>query len=65
MQVVKKEYVPHAQQQFSFIYAFKEDFIALKIPENGLELGGWMITPFYNPKVSFPLVDIFLLQNKC
>ena len=57
MQVVKKEYFPHAQQQFSFIFAFKEDFIALKISDKGEELGEWRITPFYSPKVSSSFVE--------
>ena len=67
MQVVKKEYFPHGQLQFSFIFAFKEDYVGLRIPERGLELGGWMITPCYTPKVSPSLVEdvILLLQNKC
>ena len=51
-QVVKKEYYPHGIRQFSFVFAFKEDFISLKIPEEDKELNGWKITPYYNPKVS-------------
>ena len=51
MQVVKKEYFSHGQPQFSFNFSFREEFVSLKIPEKG-ELGGWKITPFYDPKVS-------------
>ena len=51
-QVVKKEYYPHGLQQYSFMFAFKEDFISLEIPERDQELNGWKITPFYDPKVS-------------
>ena len=51
MQIVKKKYVSHGQPQFSFIFSFKEDFVSLKIPEKK-ELGGWEITPFYDPKVN-------------
>ena len=51
MQVVKKEYFSHGQPQFSFTFCFKEEFVSLKIPEKE-KLGGWMITPFYDPKAS-------------
>ena len=50
MQVVKKEYSTHDHPQFSFIFSFKNDFVSLKLPDKG-ELGGWKITPFYDPKV--------------
>ena len=48
---MKKAYFLHGQPQFSFNFSFREDFVSLKIPEKG-ELGGWMITPFYDPNVS-------------
>ena len=51
LQVVKKEY-SHGQQLFSFIFGFEKNFISLDIPDKGLELNGWKITPFYKPKVS-------------
>ena len=51
-QVVKKEYCTHCVRQFSFVFAFKEDFISLKIPKKDQELDGWKVTPFYTPKVS-------------
>ena len=54
-QVVKKEYCPHGLQQFSFMFAFKEEFISLKIPKDE-ELKGWKITPYYNPKVRLLVV---------
>ena len=53
MQVVKKEYSSHAHQQFSFNFTFKKEFVSLDIPQTGLQLGEWKITPFYDPKVSF------------
>ena len=49
---MKEEYRCQAQQQFSFIFDFKEDKLALKVPKEGLTLSGWKISPFYNPKVS-------------
>ena len=52
IQVVKKEYSSHAHQQFSFNFTFKEEFVSLNIPQTGLQLGGWKITPFYYPIVS-------------
>ena len=52
IQVVKKEYSSLGKLQFSFILGFEKDFISLDIPEKGLELKGWKITPFYKPKVS-------------
>ena len=52
MQVVKKEYFSRGQLSFNF--SFREDFVSLKIPEKG-KLGGWKITPFYDPKVSYLL----------
>ena len=69
MQVVKKEYSSHAHQQFSFNFGFKEEFVSLDIPQTGLQLGEWKITPFYDPKVSFSpnvVVVTFLLcfQNR-
>ena len=57
-QVVKKEYYTHCVRQFSFVFAFKEDFISLKIPKKDQELDGWKVTPFYIPKVS-----CFLYEN--
>ena len=51
LQVVEKQYLSHGHPKCSFTFHFKEDFVSLKIPEKG-ELGGWMITPFYKPKVS-------------
>ena len=63
-QVVKKEYYPHGIRQFSFVFAFKEDFISLKIPEENEELNGWKITPYYKPKVSSVVDnDRLRLQN--
>ena len=62
MQVVKKEYFSHGQPQFSFNFSFKEDLVSLKIPEKG-ELGGWKITPFYEPKVSFLLCGKVLVPS--
>ena len=51
VQVVKKEYFSHGQPQIYFNFSFNQDFVSLKIPEE--ELGGWKITPFYDPpKVS-------------
>ena len=61
MQVVKKEYFSHGQPQFSFNFSFREDFVSLQIPEKG-ELGGWKITPFYDPKVSSLLYSRYLLH---
>ena len=59
---MRKEYYPHGLQQFSFIFAFKNDFISLKIPKDQ-ELNGWKISPYYNPKVSSLLYDkLFLLD---
>ena len=52
MQVVKKAYSSHAQQQFSFTFGFKDNFISLGIPKEGLRLDKWKISPFYEPKVS-------------
>ena len=52
IQIVTKEYYCQAQKQFSFILGFSEDKIALKVPEVGLNLSGWKITPFYKPVVS-------------
>ena len=52
MQVVKKKYSSHAHQQFSFNFTFKEEFVSLDIPQTGLQLGEWKITPFYYPIVS-------------
>ena len=60
MQVVQKKYTSHGQPQFSFNFCFKEDFVSLKIPEKG-ELGGWEITPFYDPKVSSLLYSKLLV----
>ena len=54
MQVVKKEYFSHGQPQISFNFSFKENFVSLQIPEKR-ELGGWNITPYYDPKVSYYL----------
>ena len=62
MQVVKKEYFSHGQPQFSFIFRFKEDFVSLKIPEKE-ELGGWKITPFYDPKVSSLMYSKVLVSS--
>ena len=61
IQVVKKEYFSHGQPQFSFNFSFREDFVFLKIPEKG-ELGGWKISPFYDPKVSSLLYSRYLLH---
>ena len=61
MQVVKKEYSSHAHQQFSFNFGFKNKFVSLNIPQKGLKLGEWKITPFYNPIVSSSLYMHFLL----
>jgi len=53
IQIVTQEYSDcKAQKQFSFILGFSEDKIALKVPEVGLNLSGWKITPFYKPEVS-------------
>ena len=60
MQVVQEKYISHGQPQFSFNFRFKEDFVSLKIPEKG-ELGGWEITPFYDPKVSSLLYSKLLV----
>ena len=62
MQVVQKKYISHGQPQFSFNFRFKEDFVSLKIPEKG-ELGGWEITPFYDPKVSSLLYSKLLVLS--
>ena len=62
MQVVEKEYFSHGQPQFSFNFSFREDFVSLKIPEKG-ELGGWKISPFYDPKVSSLLYSRYLLHH--
>ena len=62
MQVVQKKYISHGQLQFSFNFRFKEDFISLKIPEKE-ELGGWEITPFYDPKVSSLLYSKLLVLS--
>ena len=62
VKVVKKAYSLHGQPQFSFIFSFREDFVSLKIPEKR-ELGGWMITPFYDPKVSSLLSNKVLLSS--
>ena len=59
---MKKEYSSHAHQQFSFNFTFKEEFVSLNIPQTGLQLGGWKITPFYYPIVSSsPNVVVLLL----
>ena len=55
-QVVKDEYSSLGKPLFSFPFAFEEDFVSLKIPEKDTELGGWKITPLYNPKVSLSFV---------
>ena len=60
MQVVKKEYSSHAHQQFSFNFTFKNESVSLKIPQTGLQLGEWKITPFYDPIVSFSLYMVLL-----
>ena len=62
MQVVQEKYISHGQPQFSFNFRFKEDFVSLKIPEKG-ELGGWEITPFYDPEVSFLLYSKLLVSS--
>ena len=62
MQVVQKKYISHGQPQFSFNFRFKEDFVSLKIPEKG-KLGGWEITPFYDPKVSSLLYSKLLVLS--
>ena len=64
-QVVKKEYYTHCIRQFSFVFAFKEDLISLKIPEKDQELDGWKVTPFYIPKVSCFLHDIVMNDCHC
>ena len=61
MQVLKKEYSSHAQQQFSFTFCFESDFVSLAIPKEGLQLDGWKVTPFYNPQVSLPYGGYLLL----
>ena len=61
MQVLKKEYSSHAQQQFSFTFGFENDFVSLEIPKEGLQLDGWKVTPFYNPQVSLPYGGYLLL----
>ena len=55
LQVVRKEYSSHSQEQLSFSFSFKQDLISLQIPEDGLQLGGWNITPLYDSKVSLTL----------
>ena len=62
MQVVKKEYSSLGQPQFSFNFSFREEFVSLKIPEKE-ELGGWKITPFYDPKVSSLLYSEVLVSS--
>ena len=60
MQVLKKEYC-HAQKHFSFTFGFKNDFVSLEIPKEGLQLDKWMVTPLYNPQVSSPPYGGYLL----
>ena len=63
VQVVKKEYFSHDQPQIYFNFSFKKDFVSLKIPDKG-ELGGWKITPFYDPpKVSSLLYSKVLILS--
>ena len=63
VQVVKKEYFSYGQPQIYFNFSFKKDFVSLKIPEKG-ELGGWKITPFYDPpKVSSLLYSKVLISS--
>ena len=52
IQIVTQEYYCQAQKQFSFILGFSDNKIALEVPEVGLNLSGWKITPFYKPVVS-------------
>ena len=52
IQVVRKEYSSHGRPQFSFIFSFEKEFISLTIPEKG-EVGGWKISSYYKPKVSY------------
>ena len=52
---MKEKYSSHAHQQFSFNFTFKSESVSLKIPQTGLQLGEWKITPFYDPIVSFYL----------
>ena len=52
MQVVEKEYSSHAKPALSFTCGFEKDCISLKIPKEGLEHGGWKITPYYDAEVS-------------
>ena len=59
MQVVKNEYSSHAHQQFSFNFGFTNEFVSLNIPQEGLQLGEWKITPFYNPIVSSSLYMVY------
>ena len=61
---MKKEYSSHAHQQFSFIFGFESESVSLKIPKEGLQLGKWQITPFYDPIVSF-LLCIVILSLLC
>ena len=52
----------HCIRQFSFVFAFKKDFISLKIPEKDQELDGWRVAPFYTPKVSCFLHENFVVN---
>lgn len=65
IQVVKKEYSSFGQLHFSFILGFEKDSISLNIPEKGLELNGWKITPFYNPKVSSYCINCEVEDDHC
>ena len=63
-QVVKKEYFSHGQPQISFNFSFKENIVSLQIPEKR-ELGGWNITPYYDPKVSSLLYGKVFISSYC
>lgn len=63
MQVVEKEYPSHAKPALSFTYGFEKDCISLKIPKEGLEHGGWKITPCYDPEVSSHTLFVASLHN--
>ena len=65
MQVVRKKYSSHCQEQFSFSFSFKQDSISLQIPKDGLQLGGWNITPLYDSKVSLACTEIMAFLHQC
>ena len=63
MQVVENEYISHAKPALSFTCGFEKECISLEIPKNGLEVGGWRITPCYDPEVSSHTSLVALLQT--